>query len=132
MCAEDFPVYSSLQAVPPAYFSPYLSWINKQDLVEYTQGRLERGYYLICSKNGNAPDDQSQGEILSSLRYGNSVLAGEYFVLSKLQRFLFLEKIFHIVADHEYFFLPIVEFKPLAKRHNQAAIVLSLFWYGLN
>ncbi len=79
----DFPVYYNTNSVPPAYFTPYLAWIDKQALIKYAQKLLDDGYYIICQNFQGQPEERYLSEIITRLEYGQSVFAGAYTVLSK-------------------------------------------------
>jgi len=74
MTSDDFMIYYYGNWVPPAYLSPYCAWTSKPDLIEYAQGLLDQGYYIIYEQ----PDEQ----IAALAGFGSKVQVGNYTILA--------------------------------------------------
>jgi hypothetical protein len=61
---------------PVGFCSPFISWIFKKDQNRFLQGLIDKGYYLIATKNLNY--------VLDDLHYGNHVDIGTHVIVSKL------------------------------------------------
>jgi hypothetical protein len=74
----DFYYYYYGGYKPQGYFSPYTSWIYKNELISFIQKLINDRYYIVVNK-GEVP---TQSEILSGLQYDNIVDTQNFMIIS--------------------------------------------------
>ena len=77
MSNRDFAYYYYWGYVPQGRYSPYSTWVFKKDALNFIQGLLENGYYVVVPE-GEVSD---QSEMLAGLRYGHQSLQNGYLVV---------------------------------------------------
>ena len=79
---NEFDFYYNGGYVPPAYWFPYAAWVFKRDQIQYLQGLLDDGYYLVYDL-GEDNYAAGQKEILADLRFEESTTSGSFGIIHK-------------------------------------------------
>lgn len=80
--ANDFHFYYYGQYNPVGYWFPYASWVFKKDQIQFLQGLLDDGYYLVYNLHEENYID-GQKEILAGLKFTQDTQSPPYGVIHK-------------------------------------------------